>query len=239
MNPGPDHLVTRAQAGDPDARECLLRDYQPFVLRVVARVRGRYVAASSEEAAIALIAFNEAIDSYRPGQGTGFLSFSETVIRRRLIDYFRRQARGAREVPLSALEAEDEEGSTYSRVELEAAQRAHQAYVESWERREEVARFGTRLRALGVSLDELVRVSPRHRDARQRALRAARYLAERPSLGQQVLDRGELPMRELEANLGLGRKMLERNRKYILALTLVLMDDFPYLQGYLRDGLGP
>ncbi|MEW5932196.1 MAG: RNA polymerase sigma-I factor [Bacillota bacterium] len=239
MNPGADHLVARAQAGDPDARESLLRDYQPFVLRVVARMRGRFVTASSEEASVALVAFNEAIDSYRPGQGVGFLSFSETVIRRRLIDHFRRQVRGAREVPLSALEEEDEEGGTYSPVEVEAARAAHQAYVESWERREEVMRFGARLRELGLTLDDLVRVSPRHRDARQRALRAARYLADRPGLGRQVLARGELPMRELEANLGLGRKMLERNRKYILALTLVLMEDFPYLQDYLRDGLGP
>jgi len=239
VRPSPDHLVARAQAGDSGARELLLRDYRPFVLRVAARVRGGFVTGSSDEASVALVAFNEAIDSYRPDHGVGFLSFCEMVIRRRLIDHYRRQVRGAREIPLSALEEEDEEGSTYSLAEVEAARAAHQAYVESWERREEVARFGARLKELGLSLADLVRLSPRHRDARQRALRAAQYLAAHPLLGRQVLARGELPVRELEANLGLGRKMLERNRKYILALTVVLLEDFPYLRDYLRDSLRP
>ena len=237
MHPSPDHLVAQAQAGDTGAREVLLRDYQPFVLRVVSRVRGGYVTRSSEEAAIGLVAFNEAIDSFRPDRGVAFLTFCETVIRRRLIDHYRRQARGAREVPLSALEEEDDEGSVYAPVEVEAAQAAHQAYLEAWDRREEVVRFGARLKEMGLSIRELVRVSPRHRDARQRALQVARYLAARPALGRQVLERGVLPVRELEENLGLGRKMLERNRKYILAMTLVLLEDFPYLQDYLRDGM--
>ncbi|MDI6895430.1 MAG: RNA polymerase sigma-I factor [Bacillota bacterium] len=235
MHPSPDDLVAQAQAGDEGAREVLLRDYQPFVLRVVSRVQGGYVTGSSEEASIGLVAFNEAIDSYRPDRGVAFLTFCETVIRRRLIDHYRREVRRAREIPLSTLQEEDEEGSVYAPVEVEAARAAHQAYVETWERREEVTRFGTRLKEIGLSLRELVRISPRHRDARQRALRAARYLAGRPGLGRQVLERGELPVRELEANLGLGRKMLERNRKYILAMTLVLLEDFPYLQDYLRD----
>lgn len=221
-----------------NAREVLLREYQPFVLRVVSEVRGGYAAPSSEEAAVALLAFNEAIDSYRPDRGTAFLTFCAGVIKCRLIDHYRRQARRTREVPLSALEEEDGDGSVYARAEVEAARAAHQAYLEAWERREEVARFGARLKEVGLSLRELVRVSPRHRDARQRALQAARYLAAHPALGRQALEHGKLPVRELEANLGLGRKVLERNSKYILAVTLVLLEDFPYLKEYLPDGTG-
>jgi RNA polymerase sigma factor len=99
-----------------------------------------------------------------------------------------------------------------------------------------VARFGARLKELGLSLRELVRVSPRHRDARERALQAARYLAARPALGKRALEQGKLLVRELEADLGLGRKVLGRNREYILAMALVLLEDFPYLQEYLQDG---
>lgn len=236
MLPTADQLAARARAGDSGAREVLLREYRPFVLRVASEVRGRYVSPSSEEAGVALLAFNEAIDSYRPDRGTAFLTFCAGVIRRRLIDHCRRQARGAREVPLSVLEEENEEGDVYVPAEVEAARATHQDHVESWERREEVARFGARLREMGLSLRELVRVSPRRRDARERALRAARYLAARPALGRQVVEQGKLPVRELEANLGLGRRVLERNREYIRAMTLVLLEDFPYLREYLRDG---
>ena len=238
MLSAPDELVARAQAGDLGAREVLLREYRPFVLRVASEVRGRYVAPSSEEAAVALLAFNEAIDSYRPDRGAAFFTFCAAVIKRRLIDHYRRQSRRTREMLLSALEEEDEEGGVYAPAEVEAARAAHQAFLESWERREEVARFGARLREVGLSLRELVRVSPRHRDARERALQAARYLAARPALGKRALEQGKLPVRELEADLGLGRKVLGRNREYILAMALVLLEDFPYLREYLRDGTG-
>jgi RNA polymerase sigma factor len=62
----------------------------------------------------------------------------------------------------------------------------------------------------------------------------ARYLAEHRELGRQALARRRLPVRELGKALGLGRDMLQRNRKYILALTLILLEEFPYLQDYLR-----
>lgn len=234
VNPGPDHLVARAQAGDACARETLLRDYQPLALRLAAQVRGRFVTESSDDASVTLVAFNEAIDSYRPDRGAGFLSFCETVIRRRLIDHYRRQSRQAREIPLSALEQDDDEGNSYSPQQMQASQAAHQAYVEAWERREEMARFEARLRQIGLGLGELVRVSPRHQDSRQRAQRVARYLAEHRELARQALAQRRLPVRELEKALGLGRDMLQRNRKYILALTLVLTEEFPYLQDYLR-----
>ncbi|HHY95468.1 MAG TPA: RNA polymerase subunit sigma, partial [Firmicutes bacterium] len=119
--------------------------------------------------------------------------------------------------------------------EVQAAWAAHQAYVENWERREEVGRFKEGLRGLGLTLPDLVRVCPRHRDARKRALAVAQYLARHPELGREALARREIPMRELQAQLNVGRKALERNRKYILAMTLVLMGDYPYLQDYLRS----
>ncbi|MEW5935135.1 MAG: sigma factor, partial [Bacillota bacterium] len=154
-----DWLVAQAQAGDPGAREALLRGYQPFALRVAAEARGRFVGPSSEEAATALLALNEAIDSYRPDRGVSFLAFCAAVIKRRLIDHYRRQSRSAREVPLSALEEENEEGDVYVPAEVEVARAAHRDHVESWERREEVARFGLRLKEIGLSLRELARVS--------------------------------------------------------------------------------
>jgi len=41
----------------------------------------------SDEYSIALIAFNEAIESYDLDKKTKFVSFSKQVIKRRLIDY--------------------------------------------------------------------------------------------------------------------------------------------------------
>ncbi len=60
------------------------------------------VLGRDDEASIAMIAFNEAIDAYSSdGGGASFLSFAEIVIKRRMVDFFRRQARRADEIPPS------------------------------------------------------------------------------------------------------------------------------------------
>ena len=98
-------LVIKAKAGDGRAREQILQDYRPFYLRVASGSCRKYlVLGRDDEASIAMIAFNEAIDSYNVDGGASFLSFAEIVIKRRMVDYFRRQSKKADEIPLSSLE---------------------------------------------------------------------------------------------------------------------------------------
>ncbi len=244
---GLDGLLDRARGGDATARELLLKRYTPFALKVASRVIGSYVELGrDDEASVALMAFNEAIDSYDPGRGASFLGFAQAVIRRRLIDFFRQARSRSREVPLSAFgEAEDgsEEilgsGGVGAVGRLEAAQVAAAEWADAdWEeatdRRGEVLRFRELLKAYGITLAELVRISPRHEDARKRAMEAARVLASRPNLIGHLRRRGELPLKELEILVGLSRKTLERQRKYIIAVALILTEDMPHLEAYLK-----
>jgi len=190
------------------------------------------------------MAFNEAIDSYDPGRGASFLGFAQTVIRRRLIDHFRGKIRN-REVPLPLTTGdgmmgfgaeENEAGSVAGAVagQVAAAEWAHRDHEEQRERREEVLRYRELLATYGISLGELVRVSPRHEDARRRAMEAARVLAARPELIAKLRRRGELPLKELGGLAGVSRKTLERQRKYIIAVVLILVEDLPCLEAYLK-----
>lgn len=242
---GLDGLLARARGGDAAAREALLKRYAPFALKVASRVTGSYVEMGrDDEASMALMAFNEAIDSYDPDRGASFLGFVQTVIRRRLIDYFRQGQFRRREVPLSAL-VEDENAESaleggraagLSRLEAAraAAEWAHADWEEASDRQDEVLRFRELLAVYGISLAELVRASPRHEDARRRAMEAARVLASRPELVGYLRRRGELPLKELEALVGLSRKTLERQRKYIIAIALILTEELPHLEAYLK-----
>jgi len=47
---------------------------------------------------------------------------------------------------------------------------------------------------------------------------------------------GRLPLQELELATGLSRKVLERGRKYVLALSLIFAhpEEFPFLNDHLR-----
>lgn len=236
-DPGLGELVARAQRGDEDARERLLRDFQPFVMRAAATAGGRYVdARHDDEASIALIAFNEAITSYQAGAGASFLTFAEIVIRRRLIDYYRRVQKRMTEIPMSGLEGDgDQEGPTILQaVEARDATRQHQVQVESEERREEIARLSRALADFGIRFSDLVEASPKHKDARERAIEVARLVASQPTWTQTLVQRKVLPLKELAAKVGMSRKTLERHRKYIVAMSLVLIGEYGHLQAYLE-----
>ncbi len=243
---GPDGLLDRARQGDPSARETLLRRYSPYFLKIASRVTGTYLELGrDDEASVALMAFNEAIDSFDPGRGASFLGFARTVIGRRLIDHFRQTRPRRSEVPLSAVaDAESLAGvwvdgraadaSGLQAANAEAAEWAYRDREEADERLDEVLRYREALAAYGITLGELVGLAPRHEDARRRAIEVARVLASRPDLLKHLRSKGELPLQALTGLTGVSRKTLERQRKYIIASALILTEDLPHLEAYLR-----
>ncbi|HHT42345.1 MAG TPA: RNA polymerase sigma factor SigI [Firmicutes bacterium] len=228
-------LVARAQAGDMVAREQLLQDYRPFFLRVASNSCRKYlVLGRDDEASIAMIAFNEAIDSYDSRGGASFLSFAEIVVKRRMVDYFRRQSRKSDEIPLSTFETEENEDSVIQKIEAKEAHTVLQIQEETEQRREEIFRLDQLLSHYGIRFAELVKISPKHQDARDRALQVAKTLISEPELLGYLTRKKSLPLKELEARVDVSRKTLERQRKYIITLALILIGDFHYLQEYLN-----
>ncbi len=228
-----DRLLEPARQGDKQAREDLIRQYTPLVLRVGSQVSGRYLTVGrDEEVSIGLIALNEAVDRYDPARGASFISFAELVIKRRLVDYYRRQ-KGQSEIPLSELESQDDEGNPLETVQHRQALDEYSRHLESQDRRLEIARYAKRLAEFGIRFSELVEISPRHEDARLRALEAARVVAEQPLLAQHMLTKRELPLKQLEERVGVSRKTLERQRKFIIAVVLIMIEDFYHLRQYI------
>ncbi|MDN5347882.1 MAG: polymerase sigma factor [Clostridia bacterium] len=228
----PDRLLLQAREGVQEAREELIRRFTPFVLTVAARLTGRYIRlGEDDEASIGLIAFNEAIDNFDNQRNPSFLTFAEMVIRRRLIDYLRKEGRLRQDLPFSALETEGENLNA-TLAEAGAALEIDRR-LELADRQAEILFFNQTLAEYNITLDELVRVSPRHRDARERALAAARAVASNPILSRYLKERKELPLKALEKEVETSRKTLERHRKYIIAMALIMMGDFDYLQEYI------
>jgi len=228
-----DRLLEPARQGDKQAREDLIRQYTPLVLRVGSQVSGRYLTVGrDEEVSVGLIALNEAIDRYDPARGASFIPFAELVIKRRLVDYYRRQ-KGQSEIPLSELETEDDEGNPLDTIQHRQAIELHSRQLESDDRKAEIVRYSKRLAEFGIRFSELVEVSPKHEDARIRALEAARIVAEQPLLAQHMLTKRELPLKQLEDRVGVSRKTLERQRKFIIAVALIMLEDFYHLRQYI------
>lgn len=239
-----EELLAEAQGGNSDARERLLNDYLPFILRVASEVSRRYLTPGvDDEVTIGMMAFDEAISRYDRSKKVSFLSFSEMVVKRRLVDYYRKEQQVRREIPVSVLQSEAEEDGKRTVLDAAVEVEADTAYldrIEEVERREEIVRFGELLKEYGISLTELVRISPKHGDARARALEVARIIATDVRLREYLMENKRLPIKELEGRVQCSRKTLKRQRRYIMAICLILVGDFPYLREYIgmsQDGI--
>ncbi|MCW3490797.1 RNA polymerase sigma-I factor [Dethiobacter alkaliphilus] len=233
-NSRPDEYALLAQQGDSQCRDYLLESYRPYVMRVASRYCRRYIlAGTDEEFSVALLAFNEAIDSYRSDLGKGFLSFARLVIERRLADYCRKNTR-RREVPFSGIVNDEEQSESLPAAETEAAEKAFAEQQLQSERQAEIIHFSRLLSRYGITLDELVRISPKHRDARQSAMAAAKAVAENEQWFDYFKKKNALPLKSMEKELPVSRKTLERQRKYIVALLLVYVEDLPHMREYLK-----
>jgi RNA polymerase sigma factor len=227
-------LLHLARSGDEQARNQLLKDYIPFVAKSASQAAGRYIRREQDdEFSIALTAFNEAIERYDLERGTSFLGFADTVIKRRLIDYFRSRQANRRDLPLSEFEVEDDENNVINYVEIQKSVEEHHKQVESDARREEIMRFTMMLTEFDISMEELVEISPKHQDARENAMEVARVIASRLELREYLLTKKSLPLKALMEHVSVSRKTIERQRKYIIAVSLILIGDFDMLQDYI------
>ena len=232
-------LVSRAQAGDLLARDHLIAAYTPFIMRTASSSSRRYLTMGrDDEVSIALMAFNEAISGFSAERSRSFFAFAETVIRRRLIDFFRKNELRSREIPVSSFTTEDEDGelgsSPLCRAEFVKASEDVVRRDEAWDRREEIVQYRRLLSAYGIRFDDLVDDCPKHADARERAMEVARLVARTPEFRVHLQNKKELPLKALEGLVSVSRKTLERQRRYIIALCIIIVEDLRYLREYVK-----
>ncbi|MFD2610960.1 RNA polymerase sigma factor SigI [Paenibacillus gansuensis] len=231
----PEELVIRIQEGDLRLRNQFITDYQPYVAKATSRFSKRYIDPSKDdEYSIALSAFNEAINQFVPGTGRSFIGFAETVIRRRLIDYVRKEQRFAQQVPYSAFESEDDEEGLVHPVEVHQAIEQYEQEKTSEERRQEILDFTAKLGEFGITFPDLAENSPKHTDSRQMFFRIGKLLAEDENLNNILRKKKTLPIKELLEKVEVSRKTLERNRKYIIAISIIFDGHYPFLRDYLH-----
>ena len=232
-----DRGILLVQQGEEDAREGLIKKYLPFILKVTARTCKRFVyLEDDDEVSIALMAFNEALTKYDLQQAS--FTFAELVIRNRLIDYFRCVQRSTRDVPWSSLRREGEEdGDITGQIDKLTWQESVEQHYEQETaemRREEIREYSEKLKQYGIEFQDLVKDSPKHQDARSTAYQIARLICEKESYCSYLQKTKKLPLKDLAKEVSVSRKTLERRRKYIIALVIIMLGKFYFLQEYLE-----
>jgi len=229
--------VIAIQNGNKELQNTIIQEYKPFIAKTVSSVCRRYINESDDEFSIGLIAFNEAIEKYSPEKGSSLISFAEIIIRRRVIDFIRTQSKHDN-IPLQTNNVEDEhQFRPKISVEENISINEHEKLEDSRERKDEILHFQRLLSSFNLSVHELVDISPKHADARINAIKVAEQLAKRKDLMKEVFEKKRLPIKEIEDMVKVSRKTIERNRKYIIAVAIILSGDFPYLKDYIKGVL--
>lgn len=224
-------LLTRAQRGESEARNALLAAYRKFIADSVnAYLRHASLKRRNDELSVGMIAFDEAVTRFQPERGVPFLAFARLVIKSRLANYLRQEARH-REAA-SALEVSD------ARVEMQVAAARDEALWEAvaQDRAEEIRDYEKLLAAFGITIEELVALSPKHADCRASLIRAATLLAQEEEFFHRFATGKRLPLREMARRTGLSPKVICKHRKYLLALAIIFREPerFIYLHSYLK-----
>ncbi|NMB32873.1 MAG: RNA polymerase sigma-I factor [Clostridium sp.] len=222
--------ILKIKDGDNELKEKFIKKYRPYILKIISSTLGRYIdPETSEEYSIGLMAFNEAIDGFDPDKSPNFASYCNMVVNHRIIDYMRKNRRNRNVMPFSYFEEKKDFEEKYLTSD------AHYQY-EKIEIKEEVLLFEKKLKEFGITLDELVKFSPKHKDSRELYINIARILAENDELYNKLIQRKRIPLSQLMQLVEVHRKTVERNRKFIIAVCLVLRSGLEEIKQFF-DGV--
>lgn len=203
-----------------------------FILKCASSVARNYISKSDDEWSVALLAFTEAVKNYSMDKGS-FFNFAELVMRRRLIDFFRSQSRYSSEISVSPslFNCETDEDCGVA-IKIEVAEKISHTTDNSLKLEIELA--NEIFSSYGFSFFDLAACSPKSKKTKDKCAKATVYVLNNPILVSNMKVRKLLPIKIIEKNEKIPRKILERHRKYIIAAVEIISGDFPYLADYIR-----
>jgi len=208
----------------------LLEVYKPFIMSCTQKISGRYLRfGSDDELTIAMMAFAKAVERYTPTHGD-FLNFARSIIRSRVIDYYRSQKKHSGKI----VYLQEQEEETDNSVETEASLTVYSEEKTREERLLEIMALKEKLESFDINFYELENAAPRNKQTRQVCKKIISYLHTNKQARELIFHNKMLPLSLIEKELGIKRKKFERHRKYIIAVLMIMSGDYPYLEEYVK-----
>ncbi len=235
-----EQLIDQAQQGDQLSRERIIRHFKTYVLNVTSRITKRYVTWSDEESSIGLTAFNKAIDHFNHEIGKKFIHYSYLIISRELIDFFRREKRHQHlSLDEQAVLGDEQDIAPTSTYEYIEAEKQYSIQQQQAQLIEEILIYESVLREYGLEFKHLPDVSPKHQDTRSNCFKLAHIMIANEQLISTMKKKKRLPITDLSRVSQIPSKTIEKNRKYIVAVTLCLLHpDLEQIKRYIEQGGG-
>lgn len=189
---------------------------------------------NDDELSISLIAFNTACDNYSEDKGN-FFSYASVIIKNALIDMFRK----TKNTPYLIFDNDSQEIEGSSYIEYKISLNQYEVDCENQKRAEEISQFSLELAKYKLSFSELVNSSPSHTDTRNNLLNVALSCTKNGEITAYIKEKKQLPVSQIALYTNTKKKYIEKWRRYLLTLILILsVDDYPYIKSYLNIEVG-
>lgn len=215
-----------------NSRDDFIEKNKKFIYSITSNICKRNLQwENDDELSIALIAFNNACKNYVENKGN-FFSFAKVLIKNALIDYFRKSSNN----PYLIFNSDDKE---LEFIDSKNSLTNYEIQQENLSRNEEIMAFSKELNEFKLSFEVLVDASPSHKDTKDKLLNLAFICSKESTIVDYIYNKKMLPIKEICLLTGENRKLIEKWRRYIIALILIFSnDDYIYLRSYLNIKVG-
>lgn len=209
--------------------DTFIAQYFPFIKAQASKVAKRSISEQDDEFSIAMIAFHEGIKSYEEKKGN-FISFASLLIRNRIIDFYRKNAKHQMHV---SMDSPDEQGILLSEkikdekndyLKLENKEKAK---MEIEELKETMSNYQ-------ISFTDIAENAPKQQKTLIVCKKVVEYAIDHTDILEDIARTGKLPVTLLAKKNHVSKKTLERHRKYILALMMIQTNGFEMIREHIK-----
>ena len=209
--------------------ERLLQDYMPFIKK---QSMGEHTTWLEYEdcQSIAMLTFVSCVRQYDPGKGT-FIGYAARAIRNRLIDENKKETNYRFHIQEDRIFDEEES----EQLENQGAIEAFQIEKERENLAEEITAMTEDLKKFDITVTELAKIAPKQKRAREQCIELICQLKNTPKLWKALWENKRLPQAELARISGVSVKTIEKHRKYLITLAVVMNGHYPAVKAFFID----
>lgn len=209
----------------------LLKEEQ-HILRLTGKVLRKSITMSDDEWAVSLLAVSEAIDKYDESKGD-FWGYAAVVIKSRVLDWYRSQHKAASEMivrPEAFAGQIEEDAPDY---ELQKKVSESTCVSVDTTLKDEIEALSTELAEYGIGFFELAECSPKSEKTKKLCSEVVSAFLSPPPLTEELKKGKCFPVKSLLLRIKVSKKSLDRYRKYLISVILIIAGDYPALADYI------
>ena len=218
---------------DVSVADEFISSYLPFIKSETSKfIKRAPIEGQDDELGIAMFAFYESILSYEQSKGA-FFSLAAMHIKHRLIDFYRKENRHNN---IISLDAPSVSGDDSSAIMDDIADSSDDiAYVtERNASQAEIEKYTAELSMFGISLSEVAETCPKQERTLLSCLKVLNTAKQHPELIDIMLSTNKLPISKLSSYSNVDSKILERHRRYIIAIILAYTNGFDLIREHIN-----